>query len=392
MSRILVLGTADWQQSIATNQHYVVRELSTSHDVIYLESMGLRAPQLSIRDLRRAAYRLRNRHSGQTPRSYRPVPVRTQVRSPLVIPRHTGLAYKFNQPRVHRLVEDWLRQAVRPLWTYTPVTYGLERIATHVVYHCVDLLGEVEGIPRPLIHRSEQSLSSFTNAAIATSPSVSQHLQSQGFRDVTYWPNVADTSTIAAAKPSVREHHPRRVVFAGNLSTSKVDFKILHALLDAKFDLHLAGPIAEGGGAASSEVAALVQAGATYHGLLGPEALARLYWTAQVGTIPYVLNSYTSGVNPLKTYEYMAAGLAVVSTGVPAVRPLANHIRVAGNVQAFVAAVEEAANETMATPELGARRELIASKHSWERRGQEVRRLVSQLVDNSAPPGGSWHD
>ena len=57
-----------------------------------------------------------------------------------------------------------------------------------------------------------------------------------------------------------------------------------------------------------------------------PAELAHLYRQCTVGLIPYVVNDYTQGVSPLKTYEYLAAGLCVVSTGVPSVSPVAGDV------------------------------------------------------------------
>ena len=378
MSKILVLGTADWNQPIATNQHYVVRELAQEFSVIYTESMGLRTPELKLRDIRRMARRIGiGRRVGNVPQ--RTVPSGVEVRSPKVLPRHIGLAAKLNRPRVQSLVADWINQeGPRLLWTYTPVTYGLEKLATDVVYHCVDLLAHVDRIPEALIDASERELSRYATAALGTSRVVVEHLKHQGFADVTLWSNVADTVAIGAARPTTIQRVPRRVVFAGNLSATKVDFKLLARLLDAGIDLHLAGPIAEGGGRADREVDALVRRGATYHGMLGRADLAALYWTAQVGLIPYVLNDYTRGVSPLKTYEYLAAGLGVVSTPVPSVAPLHGHVEVASDPVAFVTATRRLL-ATVDAPTIGARAEL-AESHSWTARGEQVRALAEAMT------------
>lgn len=375
MTKILVLGTADWNQPIATNQHYVVRELAQEFSLIYTESMGLRAPELKMRDIRRMARRIGiGRSAGQT--QSRSTPSGVEVRSPKVLPVHTGqLSRRINTPRIHALVQDWIEQpGPRLLWTYSPVTYGLERIATSTVYHCVDLLGQVDGISEALIDGAERNLSRHATTAIGTSPVVVEHLTRQGFDDVEFWPNVADTVIIEAAKPRDLARHPRRAVFAGNLSTTKVDFELLAALTDSGIDLHLAGPVAEGGGRAAAELDGVVSRGATYHGLLNPTELAELYWSAQVGLIPYVLNAYTRGVSPLKTYEYLAAGLSVVSTAVPSVQELDDHIIVADTNCGFVAAVDRLTRTH--SDDLAAERAALAARNSWTGRGQSARDLA----------------
>lgn len=374
--QILVLGTADWDQPIATNQHYVVRELARAHPLTYVESMGLRTPELKWRDIKRGLNRLSaNRTSGE--RGKRPTPAGVTVISPKVLPRHVGMARRFNRPVIHRLVQSWAdADSPKILWTYTPVTYGLEAIADAVVYHCVDLLGKVEGIPERLINSAESDLAQFADVAIGTSEKVVEHLRRVGFSRTEYWPNVADTEVFARNRPAVDTRKRGRAVFAGNLSTTKVNFELLRLLARAGIDLHLAGPIAQGGGSAHSEVRSLEALGATYHGMLGLDELASLYWTANVGLIPYALNPYTSGVNPLKTFEYLATGMVVVSTAIPSVRPIEEHVVVTTDDQTFLGAVQKA----MSHAHLNAVEERIeiAESHSWTSRGQTARTLLAE--------------
>jgi teichuronic acid biosynthesis glycosyltransferase TuaH len=376
VNRVLVLGTADWNQPIATNQHYVVREMAKEFRVLFTESMGLRAPEISIRDMRRIATRLLSASRVHRTPSGRPIPSGVEIRSPRILPRHTGLSARFNAPRMRSLVHDWIAgQEPRLLWTYSPVTYGLERHAQNVIYHCVDLLGQVEGIPSDLIHSNERRLSSAGARAIGTSPVVVEHLRRMGFRDVQLWPNVADTGLISAARPEHVTRSRGRAVFAGNLSANKVDFALLNALAAAGVDLHLAGPISEGGGNAAQQVADLVAHGAVYHGILQPLELAELYWTAQVGLIPYAINEYTRGVSPLKTFEYLAAGLSVVSTPIPSVQPISHSVEVVDNGPAYVNTVTSRLNGHVSDAS-AADRLAIAERNSWFERGKVIRDLV----------------
>lgn len=381
---ILVLGTADWNQPIATNQHYIVRELAKQYQVTYVESMGLRRPEMKLRDVRRAFRRLFKRSAHVTGPG-RPVPPGVEVVSPRAIPRHRGLTRRFNQRIVDRFAADWAGSGgTRILWTYTPVTYGLEKVADGVVYHCVDLLGKVEGIPEDLIDQSEVALAESASRAIGSSRKVAEHLATAGFSPVVFWPNVADTEVIERNHPAHENRVPNRAVFAGNLSNSKVDFPLLKQLVDDGIDLHLAGPVSEGGGSAISDLKRLIDAGATYHGMLSLDDLASIYWTAEVGIIPYLINPYTQGVSPLKTYEYLAAGLAVVSVPLPSMQPLERHIILESSPEAFSAAVRLASQQSTIDDEQARAR--IAARHSWTGRGEEARQIIDS-IDSSQPDG-----
>ena len=106
-----------------------------------------------------------------------------------------------------------------------------------------------------------------------------------------------------------------------------------------------------------------------------PVELAEIFSTATVGLIPYVLNAYTRGVSPLKTFEYGAAGLSVVATDLPGVTPVEGMVWVAPDRTRFIDAVAQA-DASMGAANIADRIQLAAT-HSWERRGDQVRELVA---------------
>lgn len=376
--KLLILGTADWNQPIATNQHYMARELAQDFDVQFVESMGLRKVELSGRDVSRIfrrLFRARPRASKQ-----RIIPANLSVVRPVTVPRHTGVAARVNERLVRSLASSWLSHpGPRILWTYTPVTYGLEKYATSSYYHCVDLLGALPGISSDLIDHHEYLLAKNGVAAIASSDTVKSHLEAAGFKEPILWPNVADVSEIISASRIEPLQREQAAVFAGNFTTHKVDFALLNRIVENGVTLHLAGPVSEGGGNANREMQTLIRKGAKYHGLLTLEQLAQLYARCTVGVIPYLINQYTLGVNPLKTYEYLAAGLAVVSTDVPAVSAQDGDILIARTQNTFLEAVRgnlEAPDKTTTQ-----RRLSTACENSWLQRGNEARALIWRDID-----------
>ncbi|MFD0047175.1 glycosyltransferase [Pseudarthrobacter scleromae] len=295
------------------------------------------------------------------------------VISPTVIPLHNKPWSIVNHKLLAHAFGRWSSQANRVFWTYSPVTYGFERGAKVSVYHCVDLYGQFPGIDSALIDREERRLAATGIQAIGSSQIVVEHLRSQGFREVLYWPNVADTQQIALTQRKGRQERSG-ALFAGNLSEKKVDFSVLRKILDSGVELHLAGPVAEGGGASQVRVDDLVSAGATYHGVLSLPELSTLMFKCRVGLIPYLQTPYTRGVSPLKTYEYLAAGLTVVSTPIPGVVEEHPHIYTPRHNDSFVQRVRAASRES--TRHLEDERLAIADRHSWVQRGRDARELV----------------
>jgi teichuronic acid biosynthesis glycosyltransferase TuaH len=380
--QVLVLGTADWNQPIATNQHYAVRELCKDPllEVTFVESMGLRRPEFRLRDLRRMGRRIFAIFGPRSPRDeWRPRPEGLSVVSPLVIPWHLGPAAWVNQMLLRRRLRGWSQATQRKLlWVYTPVTYGLEVCADAVVYHCVDLLAEVEGIDTRVVEAGERRLADAGAVAIGTSRVVADHLQGCGFSEVHCWENVADTEVISSASPESARRVPGRVIFAGNLAPQKVDFDLMKSLSRAGLDVVVAGPRAEGGGSDEVEFAELIEAGVTYLGMLKLEELAQELVQCTVGLIPYRLNDYTRGVSPLKTSEYLAAGLAVVASDLPGVDPHGLDVMRLGGPGEFVKAVRGLSPSL--SSESIQRRVALALRHSWQARGDQLRVLTRRLA------------
>jgi teichuronic acid biosynthesis glycosyltransferase TuaH len=95
-----------------------------------------------------------------------------------------------------------------------------------------------------------------------------------------------------------------------------------------------------------------------------------------VGITPYTDSEFNRASFPLKTLEYLAAGLPVVSTDLPATRWLgADLIRLAADPPEFVAAVRSAAAEPRSDGKIAARRNL-AAQHSWSVRADRVATLL----------------
>lgn len=374
-SHILVLGTADWNQAIATNQHYTVRELAAGQQaqITFIESLGLRKPQLSKRDLRRILIRIFGWKAANL-RSPRPIPDNVSISSPLVIPLHSGLPRLVNTFLLRRATREWVNSSAhKVLWTYSPVTYGLEEYADRVIYHCVDLLANFPGIDRDVIQRAENRLAQTPGIfAAASSEVVLEHLEDSGFVNLALWENVADTAVFREAPEASRKLGG--AIFAGNLTPSKLDFHLLRQLAEQGIRVRVAGPTAEGGGSIAAEYRALEAAGVEFLGMLSLPELAAEYKRSNVGIIPYLLNDYTSGVSPLKTYEYLASGLRVVSSDLPGVEERPGLVRVTRSRSEFIEAVK-AADSGLSAEELQASFE-VASLHSWTERGSLIRRAA----------------
>ena len=372
---LLILGTAEWSAPIATNQHYVVRELASSARVWFGEGVGTRSLTLSWADARRVGRRLLRRRSAADGGD-RAVPPGVEVVRLRMLPWQFGPAAVINRRLLRAQTAGWwTRPGVRVLWSFTPYTYGLERSADRVVYHLVDLLHENPGVVAGRLTGAERRLARSTDVAIGTSPAVALHLRDAGFANVLTRPNVADTRVFEAAAATVPKSDLPRLVFVGALNPGKIDLGLLEALAQAvrgEATVSLMGPMTPQFSALQGP---LLMAGVEVLAAGTIDAAARLVASGDIGLIPYKINALTQGITPLKTYEYFAAGLAVLATPLPGL-PDATDDLVIRPADEWVSAVGPLLRRAREPLAVKARQEL-ARNNDWAVRGEEYRGLLA---------------
>jgi glycosyltransferase involved in cell wall biosynthesis len=88
-----------------------------------------------------------------------------------------------------------------------------------------------------------------------------------------------------------------------------------------------------------------------------------------IGLIPYRRSRLTASIFPMKVYEYLAAGLPVVASGLPAVGDVDGVEQVEG-VDEALDAIERALRQD--SPERRRARSAGVRHHSWEARLDEI--------------------
>jgi len=156
---------------------------------------------------------------------------------------------------------------------------------------------------------------------------------------------------------------------------TKLDLELLVALARAnpRWSFALVGPI--GPGDPRTDVSTLAREPNVH--LLGRrsyEELPSVLRAADVGLIPYARNELTDSVFPMKVYEYLAAGLAVVATPLPSLAEI-QEVVTAPDARGVAALLQDAL--THDSPERRAERSRAAAAHSWERRLEEIAEAVA---------------
>jgi glycosyltransferase involved in cell wall biosynthesis len=377
---IVCVGFADWDAELWTNQQHLMSRLAARNRVLFVESLGLRRPQLAGRDLRRIARRLRRALRGPRPADG------LHVLSPLVVPAHGRPGLRALNAR---LLRAQVRRAVqrlgltRPvLWSYVPQAEALLDVLdpSAVVYHCVDDIAAQKGVAGAAFRAAEARFAARADLVLASAPALAARMRTLSDR-VLEAPNVADTALFAEAlapgpEDSAITALPQpRIVFTGAVVGTKLDLELLAAVARRRPDwaFALVGPV--GAGDPGTDVSAL-------HGLpnvhlLGPRPYAGLpavLRAADAALIPYAVNDLTRSVFPMKVYEYLAAGLPVVATPLPALAGV-DAITTASDANAMAGALARALDED--SPARRQARSEAARGHSWDARLEQISRALA---------------
>ena len=111
--------------------------------------------------------------------------------------------------------------------------------------------------------------------------------------------------------------------------------------------------------------------------LTGPKPYAVIpdYMRAfDVCITPHLVTPFTESLNPIKLWEYLAAGKPVIATPVAGFRDYPQFVRLATDAAGFTAALAEALTEDPALP---AQRRAEAAKHSWNARLDAVEQVLA---------------
>lgn len=377
---IVCIGSADWATELPINQHQLMGRLAAENNVLFVESLGLRRPQLAGRDLSRLWRRLKRGLRGA-----RPAPEGLHVLSPLVLPLHSKEAVrKLNRWLLRRQVKRAARKLDMSepiLWAYVPQAEAVIDVLdpSLVIYHCVDDVAAQKGIDAESFREAEERFARRADLVLASAPALAERMRTLSDH-VLYAPNVADTGTFATAlepgpvDPDIDALPHPRLVFQGAIVATKLDVQLLAQVAELRpnWSIVLVGP--RGAGDPTGDLSPLDNAPNIH--LIGPRQandLPKVLRGADIGLIPYAINDLTRSVFPMKVYEYLAAGLPVLATPLPALDGV-DAIETISSAEELVATAERELAADSA--EVRQARSKNAASHSWEARLEEIEQAL----------------
>jgi len=388
-SPLVCFSNVEWG-SWRQRHHHLMERFARHHQVLFVETTGMRAPNLlSTRDLRRMARRV-----GQAARSLvRPrgqaATDNLRIYSPLVLPYpQSGPVRRFNTRLLlrdlRRLLAD--RAMLNPiLWVYLPSELILQvtRRLPHrlLVYDCADAITEFRHAPANLA-ASESRLLDAADLVFASSRPLVERCSGRR-APVHLVPNAGDVEWFAresrkSAPPEELASLPHpRVGYVGAMR-EWFHWELLEAALD-RFPATSFVLIGD------SDVPAPLRSRPNLH-VLGPRPYAELpgYLGAlDVAIIPFLDTPLVRSTHPVKVYEYLAAGLPVVTTPMEEIRHLAE-VDMAPAGEPFLQALQFRLGQIRQEAAVERRRQSVADE-TWDHRFAAITGALRHSLDAAHP-------
>jgi glycosyltransferase involved in cell wall biosynthesis len=379
---IICVSRQEWHAGLPTNrQQIMIRAAQRGHRVLFVESGGHLARHLwrLVAGSNRGSV-ARRLFGGEQPHE-----AITVEKAVTLVPwgQKFPLANRINS----RLTGARIRRAARGLdgpkilWLYDPTAFELVgRVGEGMtVYDVVDDYAEQVGPDarrRRFVAAADEAAASRSQVVFATTNGlyerqVARNPETHLVRNGADFAHFSHTNGTA---PEVGALSGPVIGFAGNLTAEKVDLDLLEAAarMRPEWSFVLVGPPAENARAGLRRLEGLGNVHVL--GFRPYDELPAYVSGFSVGVIPYRATAYTRNCSPLKVFEYLAAGKAVVASGVPELGGMEPDVALADGAEAFVAAVESAlAADSSDAVE---RRRQLAEKNTWDARTERLLGLV----------------
>lgn len=369
----LVVFSDDWGRHPSSAQH-LIRQLLPRYRVDWVNTVGTHRPRLSLGDLRRGTEKLKGWMAGT--RKSEPAASGGSLEPVVHAPVHwpgfkTKAERMLNRVLLRRALAGVLDGESKPaaVITTVPITADLAASFPGVrwIYYCVDDFAEWPGLDGDTLRRMELDLLRRVSAVICVSDvlkrrlaelGISAHLLTHGV-ELEHWQAVR-------RRPLCGPGRRPTLLYWGHADT-RLDADILLHLTQS-CDVRMAGRYDEVDGRL------IRQRGITWIGPMPYERLPDLASEADVLIMPYADLPVTRAMQPLKLKEYLATGLPVVATPLPANRAWGDAMDLSADPDEFARLCLARARRSL--PEAQARARQRLALESWENKALQFEQWI----------------
>ena len=380
--KALVLSTNNYRSFPSRKQRFAQRLVERGFDVLYVEAPVTWLAAVHPKHWRKLnAWRSGAQQQASGLWTASPTPWLPYFKKYQRVADRDSLTY-FNYLR--GLADNWTRD-VGIVLTYLPfVPRALQLLDAPAVYDCVDDHSAYPGLlDKATVDRLEARTADIASAVIATNETIAAKFSSHEDK-LSLIQNGVDHELFAA---------PARA-WLDTLTRLPRQRKILYVgAMREWFDVHTVGVVAaaypdwqidcygDALPAVRDELA--VHANVVFKGTVSQAVIARLAPQYDIALIPFVESALTAGVDPLKFYEYVAAGLPVVSSDIHALGAFGEEmVRLASSPEEFVTAMQDSIDAD--SLELRRYRVQSSKRFDWSFRIAEFDRVLDTLAHHES--------
>lgn len=370
---IVVFGE-DWGAHPSSTQH-LMAHLSRSWNVLWVDSLGLRAPRLNKRDCRRLATKVRARFSPKRANPSHDKPPFPVV-APLILPFPASpLAMRLNGRLLQKRLTPLLDAAkmTRPiLWASLPTAIAaVNQLGERaIVYYCGDDFSALEGVDHRSVTKLEAQIASRADLIIAASVSLASRFHPNKTIYIPHGVNAGLFSTPSQRAPDLPMGRPIAGYYGSIADWVDLDAVAAAACELPNWDFVFIGQV-------KTDLRPVAKLSNIR--FLGPRPHSVLpsysqHWT--VSLIPFRNTPQIRACNPLKLREYLAAGRPIASSiDFPALAPYRAHLSVASSREHLSAAILEASRND----DGASRRQASVEQESWAARAAQITQALELL-------------
>jgi glycosyltransferase involved in cell wall biosynthesis len=368
----------DWGEHPSSCQH-LFRRISKNHKVLWVNTIGMRNPKLALSDLEKAVNKVRKMFAGSGGNAKNDPGAGVVACQPAMLPFiRLPWVRKINCTSVIKNVRSSLaRLDMRSPILVATVPNACDYIGncgeSRVVYYCVDDFTQWPGLDTRKIREMEDELIQKSDILIATSHKLYEKLSRSG-RPVSLLTHGVDREFF---RHTVEQDH----ALLDLIPKPRVGY---FGLFDERSDHDLLAEVA-----LRMPNVSFVITGRVESDKLRQKGVRNVYFTGSVPyaelpamvkgwdilMLPYAMNVLTDSISPLKLKEYLALGKPVVSTPIPEVVKLRDHVFLASNAQEWEKAIRACLDKPgNGRPKPG---EDFWVNETWEKKAQQFLLMCS---------------
>lgn len=374
MADLIVFGE-DWGGLPSSTQH-LISHLLKKHRVIWINSIGMRSPQFSLRDMKRVYQKIK----AMLKRSDKPIQQSQEgitpiIINPKVLPFHgSKLIRRFNKQMLLKDINKAIeREGFKKiiLWLSLPTAVDMVSSLNEQasIYYCGDDFEALDGVDHKMVRPLEQELAEKVDLILVVSKMLARKFTNP---NTIVLPHGVDYPlfSIPTTKPHDMPADGPIAGFYGSISPW-LDTEMLaqSAIALPRWQFVFIGDI-------KTDVSSLMALPNVQ--FLGPKPHNCLpsyvqHWN--VAMLPFRSNKQIDACNPLKLREYLASGTPIATTHFPAVREYENLIAVQSPKEPFFRVILRADKQQ----EEKSLRQDTVSNESWQHRATQLEALINHL-------------